>query len=123
MDPIPLPHEELRRSIAAQGHTTAEAAKRLGVSAPYLSRVLRGEHVPTDPIRHRAEDLYSVASWRWDPRSLDRDALIRRGYRPGRLARELRLRPSLVLQWWRGGDVPLVAEKVAPLLGAGTWPR
>lgn len=118
--PTPLAHAELRRAIADRGESIAAAAARLGCTTSYLSRVLRGEHVPTDPFRYRAERLYGVIAWHWDPRSIDRDALIRQGYRPRALARQLGLRPSDVLAWWRGGDVPRVAAAVAPLLAGAS---
>jgi hypothetical protein len=115
-----LAHTQLRRILAERNLTTARAAVLLGCSATYLSRVLRGEHVPTDPFRFRAEQKFGVQASTWDPRSLDRDILIRAGWRPIRLARKLGLAPSLVLCWWRGGQCAAVADAVAPLLEAAS---
>ena len=78
--------------------------------------MLRGEHLPGDPFRYRAEKVLGVPASTWDPRSLDRDALIRAGYRPLRLAKRLRIAPSLVLVWWRGGHEPTVAAAVGTLI-------
>lgn len=113
-----LAHTLLRQALASRSMTTERGAARLGCTASYLSRVLRGEHVPTDPFRFRAEREFGVPASSWDPRALDRDVLIRLGWRPGRLARKLGLAPSRVLCWWRGGQESTVAELVAPLLEA-----
>lgn len=109
-------HVALRRAAAERGWPAARAAKELGCTASYLSRVFRGEHTPSDPFRYRAERIFGVPAAAWDPRSIDRDALIRAGFRPLRLAKRLRMPPAIVLVWWRGGHEPTVAAAVGPIL-------
>lgn len=76
---------QLKAGRVRAGLTQVQAARRLGVSQPYLSQLERGDRAVTDDLARRAATAYGLPATAWP---LPEDT-ARRGMDPGRLARQL----------------------------------
>jgi transcriptional regulator with XRE-family HTH domain len=76
---------QLKAGRVRAGLTQVQAARRLGVSQPYLSQLERGDRAVTDDLARRAATAFGLPATAWPLP----EETARRVTDPGRLARQL----------------------------------